>query len=293
MTQGAPVRTHNVRTFNGHVAAQARRNGFDLNKPLNTAEGDEIIVLAIDTGHPFPIVGEVLDFNANISWLARWNAAGQYRGTLAATSKHSMEKNVGDTRIPLLDDPVPAPTINSEALKMFHTDEAPPAPLGDRVKTDARKIVRDVFGLGGPRPVVMSPALGAAYEAPRDSDKAYLGSPEQQRFAKLLADTTVKAVKDRNVALSEVSVVATHALRLFALGRITLREGTIAIPYNALRTLVSMLIANPHSTAVIDTVDLPTGARFGEAGEQVPYFRASDLLQRISDRAANMTKKGG
>jgi hypothetical protein len=81
------------REFSGNVAAQATRNGFDLNRPLNTLEGDDVRVLGIDEGHLFPIVGEVQDYNSGVSWLARWSEKGEYRGTFAASEKHSFERN--------------------------------------------------------------------------------------------------------------------------------------------------------------------------------------------------------
>jgi hypothetical protein len=93
MTKGRPIKTSNEREFGGPIARRAKHNGYDLNWPMNTLDGDEVDVLAVTPGHPYPIVGEVRDHNSNTAWLARWNEAGQYRGTLEAASKHSFERN--------------------------------------------------------------------------------------------------------------------------------------------------------------------------------------------------------
>lgn len=118
MTTGRPIKTPS-QTFSGFSSTKrAARNGYDVNCPLYTLDGDRVVVLGIDDMHPYPIVGEVHDGSANVSWLARWNVAGQYRGTPEAASKHSFERNVGLTvdlrgalppRLNIRIDPAPLP----------------------------------------------------------------------------------------------------------------------------------------------------------------------------------------
>lgn len=68
--------------------------GFDPARTIRTVDGDIVRLLAIDTGHMFPIVGEVVDLNSNVTWLARWSAVGRYASSSReAVRKHSLEMN--------------------------------------------------------------------------------------------------------------------------------------------------------------------------------------------------------
>lgn len=70
--------------------------GFDTSDgTMLTRDGDTVRLIAIDCGHQFPIVGEVIDFGANTSWLARWSASGIYAASCPeAIAKHSLVPNV-------------------------------------------------------------------------------------------------------------------------------------------------------------------------------------------------------
>jgi hypothetical protein len=85
------------RHFIGETVKRAARNGYNVNRALATLDGDDVVIHAIDAAHDYPFIGEVHDYNVGVSWLARWNEAGQYKGTLAAASKHSFERNEGLT----------------------------------------------------------------------------------------------------------------------------------------------------------------------------------------------------
>lgn len=90
-----PIKGSYQRKFGMGLAHRtAIANGFDLNLPITTVDGDEVILLAIQHGHPFPIIGEVHDYNAGIGWLGRWNEAGMYRGTHRAAERHSLRTNI-------------------------------------------------------------------------------------------------------------------------------------------------------------------------------------------------------
>jgi hypothetical protein len=82
------------KTISGATAEAAKLNGFDLNQPLETLDSDEVIALTVNPGHPFPIVGEVHDYNADRCWLARWSTTGRYLGTRNAALAHSLAWNV-------------------------------------------------------------------------------------------------------------------------------------------------------------------------------------------------------
>jgi hypothetical protein len=68
--------------------------GIDPCYPVYTRDGDRVRLIAVDPFHQFPIVGEVVDFGAETTWLARWSASGVYASTSAdARKKHSLDPN--------------------------------------------------------------------------------------------------------------------------------------------------------------------------------------------------------
>lgn len=69
--------------------------GFNPEMPIYTNDGDRVRVLMIDPLHQFPIVGEVIDFHSETTWLARWSASGVYASSQPeARAKHSLKPNV-------------------------------------------------------------------------------------------------------------------------------------------------------------------------------------------------------
>jgi hypothetical protein len=68
--------------------------GIDPDQPVYTADGDRVRLLCVDHDHQFPIVGEVIDFGAETSWLARWSASGLYAGgSQQSIARHSLSQN--------------------------------------------------------------------------------------------------------------------------------------------------------------------------------------------------------
>jgi len=118
MTQGKALLSGHRFTHGGPFAASARRNGIDLNKPIKTIDGDTVKILAVDDGHPFPIVGEIYDFAQDLAWLARFNTGGIYRGTPEAQARHSLARNVSIHR---------APTLHAQSLPDSSAFEVSPA----------------------------------------------------------------------------------------------------------------------------------------------------------------------
>lgn len=69
--------------------------GIDASQPVYTKTADRVRLLAIDHEHQFPIVGEVIDFSGETTWLARWSASGVYAGgSDFAIARHSLHQNV-------------------------------------------------------------------------------------------------------------------------------------------------------------------------------------------------------
>lgn len=68
--------------------------GIDANEELTTHDGDPVRIVAVDPGHTFPLVGEVIDLGADTTWFARWSASGVYASSSAAArAKHSLKPN--------------------------------------------------------------------------------------------------------------------------------------------------------------------------------------------------------
>lgn len=68
--------------------------GIDANEELTTHDGDPVRLVAVDPGHTFPLVGEVIDLGADTTWFARWSASGVYASSSAAArAKHSLKPN--------------------------------------------------------------------------------------------------------------------------------------------------------------------------------------------------------
>lgn len=68
--------------------------GIDPDQPVYTRDGDRVRLLCVDHDHQFPIVGEVIDFGAETSWMARWSASGLYAGaSLQSIARHSLAEN--------------------------------------------------------------------------------------------------------------------------------------------------------------------------------------------------------
>lgn len=88
-----PVITHNQFRHTGRIASAARQFGFEPNARFKTLDGDEARVIAIDEGHPFPLVGDIYDVENENTWLCRWNTLGHYEGTTYAQSRHSLRTN--------------------------------------------------------------------------------------------------------------------------------------------------------------------------------------------------------
>lgn len=68
--------------------------GIDPDQPVYTRDGDRVRLLCVDHDHQFPILGEVIDFDAENSWLARWSASGVYAGgSQQSIARHSLATN--------------------------------------------------------------------------------------------------------------------------------------------------------------------------------------------------------
>lgn len=72
------------------VAEDLKKAGIDIHAALKTVDGDDIRLIAYDGDHRYPLVGEVIDTEAKVGWLARWSREGRYFGSPEATKKHSM-----------------------------------------------------------------------------------------------------------------------------------------------------------------------------------------------------------
>lgn len=72
------------------VADDLMKAGIDIHRPIKTIDGDAIRLIAYDGDHRYPLVGEVIDTEAKVGWLARWSREGRYFGSPEATKKHSM-----------------------------------------------------------------------------------------------------------------------------------------------------------------------------------------------------------
>lgn len=69
--------------------------GIDSDEPVYTVDGDRVRLLMVDPLHTFPIVGEVVDFEAEVTWIARWSASGVYASSSPPARKsHSLAPNV-------------------------------------------------------------------------------------------------------------------------------------------------------------------------------------------------------
>lgn len=67
--------------------------GINPSQPIYTVDGDRVRLLAIDCGHTFPLVGEVIDFGAETTWLGRWSASGVYASSKPGAQKHALKPN--------------------------------------------------------------------------------------------------------------------------------------------------------------------------------------------------------
>ena len=111
-------------------------SGINPDKPLFTFDGDRVRLLAIDPGHVFPLVGEVVDYHAQTSWLARWSPCGIYASSSGyARSKHSLRPNNVDALYGFEPSVCPEPVVyTTKACADFEPGDLKPGRL---FQTDA------------------------------------------------------------------------------------------------------------------------------------------------------------
>lgn len=309
MTHSRPIKPAIRATLTGPIAARARRNGFNLNHPITTVDGDEVILIAIQTGHPFPIVGEVHDYNANVGWLARWNEGGQYRGTLEASARHGLRRNMGDEAeaAPFFLTPRPILPIQREGLKfplpgmdeLTRRDEPRVMVLGggssglssllahalrDRSTTGTRPVPEF---LRQPDPVVARREQERAFDAEFPKAVAAVeAEPEPfiPGLSKLLAEATLAG----EIGFKDGAVLAFTVAMLVKHKRLVLPSADVLplLPVKALIAIVETCAKNPE--AIIRVAHIPggsdnelvdhTGLMGGEVGRRL-RFADHDVLE--------------
>jgi hypothetical protein len=205
--------------MNGAIVERTKLNGFDLNQPLKTIDGDEAVVLTVNSGHPFPIVGEVHDHNADVCWLARWSTTGRYLGTHNAALAHSLTWNVPGFK----------------GVGLYQT-----------------------FG-GGKRAGKSTAVAGNlsrpdAYQSGAPADP--LGAIKLDIAAAKRATLNAGLSRIYGEALSEnshltVAAIARHVERLIEEGRLSLPHGTDGIEFDDLTMVVRYLSTNPGRTTAM------------------------------------------
>jgi hypothetical protein len=220
--------------LSGATAESAKRNGFDLNQPLETLDGDEVVVLTVNPGHPFPIVGEVQDHNADRCWLARWSTTGRYLGTRNAAIAHSLAWNVpGFKGIGLYQKgenfAYPKPRIADKVREI----EAR-VPMSKRATTTGRWSGAKPGHTGEP---VMT-ALGKTIEAIAKAHRANLNAGLSRIYADALS---------QNSHLT-VAAIAGHVERLIDERRLQFPRGLGKTTFDELGALVRELSSNPGIT---------------------------------------------
>lgn len=285
------IRTPNVRRFVGPIAACCKHYGFDLDRALNTVDGDEVSIYAIDAEHPYPLVGEVFDYNAGVSWLARWDEQGIYRGTDRATTRHSLQTN-SRPHVALDGGANPRPVnggvgdyesfgphfVNvSPAGEQPHLDDAVPTIRGMdlggyRSASDAQRIIDHVFGNDGP--------IRGVKPTPAPTKQPEVNADQSDHFVRLLGKACAHALLKGEANPQTIADVAAHATRLFSAGLIRVHSEVPSISFTALRTMIDMMLGVPGSYAVIDLVHAqptqpwPVDPRLAERGGKAMIDRA-------------------
>lgn len=159
--------------------------GINFAEPIYTVDGDRVRLLAIDTGHSFPVVGEVIDFGAETTWLGRWSASGVYANPNPGAQKHALQPNGTPGRL-YLDPALPEPEVpffSRSIVQMVRDEQAEGRAadfarcIGDTVyKTQVPRIVKN---LTEGWPVYLTPqpqvdrAGGSAGRVRSDTEQEY------------------------------------------------------------------------------------------------------------------------
>jgi hypothetical protein len=212
-----------------------KMNGFDLNKPISTIEGDEVLVLAVQNDHPFPVVGEVHDYNSNVGWLARWNLAGQYRGTDTAAAKHSLLRNDGTL------------AHVAQAVPVKKVDLGRPASLSSAPVTNLGQLLRDKLARDKAAPVA-DPEFDAGFAEAIAEGNARTKS---QSIKDQLGKVYLSALAGHS--LMEVAAVAFHINNLIERGRLRFPQGIGTCDYTDLAGAMRFLVTHP--TATMEWID--------------------------------------
>jgi hypothetical protein len=93
-----------VETHEQSITREARENGFDLNAPLFTKDGDSVRIVGFDHANRFgwPIIGEITDTEVSFDGikgtstrLAKFDTTGAiWAATPSAREKHSLQRNL-------------------------------------------------------------------------------------------------------------------------------------------------------------------------------------------------------
>jgi len=91
-----------VETHEQSITREARENGFDLNAPLFTKDGDSVRIVGFDRANRFgwPIIGEITDTEVSFDGikgtstrLAKFDTTGR-PASPPAREKHSLQRNL-------------------------------------------------------------------------------------------------------------------------------------------------------------------------------------------------------
>jgi hypothetical protein len=257
-----PIRMGNVRNFGDEVARAARRNRINLNRPVHTFEGDDVVILATDKGHPFPIVGEVLDFNSGVAWLGRWSLSGRYQGTEAAQSKHSIMPNI-------LSNGMPVDIIRNSR---------PPQPTGAPVVNGPLREAEVPFFLR--RTADTRDPIAAPEANEREFDRAFEEAVSKTNTENPFLPIIYAALHTH--PFQHIMAIGGRATALWALGRLVVQPGVKldGLDLPALEKIVNAASEHPRARVtitgvtrrslddVIDSEGIPPelrrGLRFGE-----------------------------